>query len=112
MNAMGWKIRRRRRSRDRPDAHNFPVTAVQIQRAREAACGRIVWPADVSRVSGKTRNQLKKEGRCNKMAATMNVVKRTLSVSIARGTDADGNLVTKSYSYSNVKPDAEPRRTG
>ena len=39
------------------------------------------------------------------MAATMNVVKRTLSVSIARGTDADGNLVTKSYSYSNVKPD-------
>ena len=44
------------------------------------------------------------------MAATMNVVKRTLSVSIARGTDADGNLVTKSYSYSNVKPDAEPAK--
>ena len=42
------------------------------------------------------------------MAATMNVVKRTLSVSIARGTDADGKPVTKSYSYSNVKPDAEP----
>jgi hypothetical protein len=35
---------------------NFQVTAAQIQRAREAACGRIVWPADVSRVSGKTRN--------------------------------------------------------
>ncbi|WP_256324810.1 hypothetical protein [Succiniclasticum ruminis] len=31
-------------------------TAVQIQRARKAACGRIVGPADVSRVSGKTRN--------------------------------------------------------
>ena len=42
------------------------------------------------------------------MAATMNVVKRTLSVSIARGQDADGNQVTKSYSYSNVKPDVEP----
>ena len=42
------------------------------------------------------------------MAATMNVVKRTLSVSIARGQDADGNMVSKSYVYSNVKPDAEP----
>ena len=38
----------------------------------------------------------------------MNVVKRTLSISIARGQDADGNQVTKSYSYSNVKPDVEP----
>ena len=44
------------------------------------------------------------------MAAVMNVVKRTLSVSIARGEDADGNLVTKSYTYSNVKPDAEPAK--
>ena len=42
------------------------------------------------------------------MAATMNVVKRTLSISIARGQDADGNQVTNSYSYSNVKPDVEP----
>ena len=42
------------------------------------------------------------------MAATMNVLKRSLSVSIARGEDADGNKVTKSYTYSNVKPDAEP----
>ncbi len=42
------------------------------------------------------------------MAATMNVIKRTLSVSIARGMDADGNAVTKSYTYSNVKPTAEP----
>ena len=42
------------------------------------------------------------------MAATMNVVKRTLSISIARGQDADGNQVTKSYSYSNVKPDVGP----
>jgi hypothetical protein len=61
-------------------------------------------------MSGKSRNQFLTEGRCNNMAATMNVVKRTLSVSIARGTDADGNLVTKSYSYSNVKPDAEPAK--
>ena len=44
------------------------------------------------------------------MAAVMNVVKRTLSISIARGEDADGNLVTKSYTYSNVKPDAEPAK--
>ena len=42
------------------------------------------------------------------MAAVMNVTKRTLSVSIVRGQDADGNQVTKSYVYSNVKPDAEP----
>ena len=42
------------------------------------------------------------------MAAVMNVVKRSLSVSISRGQDADGNPVSKSYTYSNVKPDAEP----
>ena len=42
------------------------------------------------------------------MAATMNVLKRSLSVSIPRGEDTDGNQVTKSYTYSNVKPDAEP----
>ena len=42
------------------------------------------------------------------MAAVMNVVKRTLSISIARGTNANGNPVSKSYIYSNVKPDAEP----
>ena len=41
------------------------------------------------------------------MAAVMNVVKRTLSVSISRGQDADGNPVSKSYTYSNVKPDAD-----
>ena len=44
------------------------------------------------------------------MAAVMNVVKRTLSIAIARGEDADGNQVTKSYTYSNVKPDAEPAK--
>ena len=33
------------------------------------------------------------------MAAVMNVVKRQ---------DADGNPVSKSYTYSNVKPDADP----
>ena len=42
------------------------------------------------------------------MAAVMNVIKRSLSVSIARGEDADGNQVTKSYVYSNIKPTAEP----
>ncbi len=44
------------------------------------------------------------------MAATMNVIKRTLSIAIARGQDADGNAVTKSYTDSNVKPDAEPAK--
>ena len=44
------------------------------------------------------------------MAVTMNVLKRTLNVSISRGTDADGNPVSKSYTYSNVKPDAEPEK--
>ena len=42
------------------------------------------------------------------MAAVMNVVKRTLNISIARGTNADGKPVSKSYVYSNIKPDAEP----
>ena len=44
------------------------------------------------------------------MATVMNVVKRSLSVGISRGEDADGNPVTKSYTYSNVKPDAEPAK--
>ena len=44
------------------------------------------------------------------MAAVMNVIKRSLSVSIARGEDADGNQVTKSYVYSNIKPNAEPAK--
>lgn len=44
------------------------------------------------------------------MAAIMNVEKRTLNVSISRGQDADGNSVSKSYTYSNVKPDAEPAK--
>ena len=44
------------------------------------------------------------------MAAIMNVIKRSLSVSIARGEDADGNQVTKSYTYSKIKPDAEPAK--
>ena len=42
------------------------------------------------------------------MAAVMNVMKRTLSIAISRGEDADGNPVTRSYTYSNVKPDATP----
>ena len=44
------------------------------------------------------------------MAAVMNVIKRSLSVSIARGEDADGNQVTKSYVYSNIKPNEEPAK--
>ena len=42
------------------------------------------------------------------MAAVMNVIKRTLSIGISRGEDADGNPVTKSYTYFNVKSDATP----
>ena len=44
------------------------------------------------------------------MAAIMNVIKRSLSIAISRGEDADGNAVSKSYVYSNVKPDAEPSK--
>jgi patatin-like phospholipase/acyl hydrolase len=44
------------------------------------------------------------------MAVVKNVIKRTLSLSIARGQNADGNSVSKSYVYSNVKPDAEPEQ--
>ena len=39
------------------------------------------------------------------MAAVMNVLKRSLNVSISRGQDADGNPVSKTYTYSNVKPE-------
>ena len=41
------------------------------------------------------------------MAVTKSVAKRTLSLSVARGHNVDGKLVTKSYVYSNVKPEAE-----
>ena len=41
------------------------------------------------------------------MAVTKSVAKRTLSLSVARGHNADGKLVTKSYVYSNVKPEVE-----
>ena len=44
------------------------------------------------------------------MAATMNVTKRTLNISIMRGLDAEGNTVSKNYAYSNVKPDSEPAK--
>ena len=44
------------------------------------------------------------------MAAVMNVVKRTLSVSISRGQDADGNPVSKSHPYSNVTPEADQEK--
>ena len=44
------------------------------------------------------------------MAVTKSVAKRTLSLSIARGHDADGSPITKNYVYSNVKPDAEPEK--
>lgn len=44
------------------------------------------------------------------MAVVKNVYKRTLSVSILRGQDVEGNSVTKSYVYNNVKPDVEPAK--
>ena len=44
------------------------------------------------------------------MAAVMNVTKRTLNINVLRGQDAEGNSVTKSYTYNNVKPDAEPAK--
>ncbi|MER2138725.1 MAG: DUF1659 domain-containing protein [Succiniclasticum sp.] len=44
------------------------------------------------------------------MAAVINVVKRSLNVSVSRGVNADGTPVSKSYVYSNIKPDAEPAK--
>ena len=44
------------------------------------------------------------------MATVRIGVKRSLSVGISRGEDVDGNPVSKSYTYSNVKPDAEPTK--
>ena len=42
------------------------------------------------------------------MASVLNVTRRSLSVLVNAGTDAEGKAVTKAYAFSNVKPDAAP----
>ena len=42
------------------------------------------------------------------MAVSVNVTKRSMSILLDNGVDAQGKAVTKAYAFSNVKPDAEP----
>ena len=42
------------------------------------------------------------------MAVSVNVTKRTMSILVNEGLDAQGKTVTKAYAFGNVKPDAEP----
>lgn len=42
------------------------------------------------------------------MAAVVNVTRRSMSILVNEGLDAEGKAVTKAYAFSNVKPDAAP----
>ena len=44
------------------------------------------------------------------MAVSVNVTKRSMSILVNEGTDAQGKIVTKAYAFNNVKPDAEPAK--
>ena len=44
------------------------------------------------------------------MAVSVNVTKRSMSILLDNGVDAQGKAVTKAYAFSNVKPDAEPAK--
>ena len=44
------------------------------------------------------------------MAVSVNVTKRSMSILLDGGVDANGKAVTNAYAFSNVKPDAEPAK--
>ena len=44
------------------------------------------------------------------MAVSVNVTKRSMSILVNDGLDAQGRTVTKAYAFGNVKPDAEPAK--
>lgn len=44
------------------------------------------------------------------MAVSVNVTKRSMSILLDGGVDANGKAVTKAYAFSNVKPDAGPEK--
>jgi hypothetical protein len=44
------------------------------------------------------------------MAVSVNVTKRSMSILVDEGVDANGKAVTKAYAFNNVKPDADPAK--
>ena len=44
------------------------------------------------------------------MAVSVNVTRRSMSILVDEGVDANGKAVTKAYAFSNVKPDAGPEK--
>ena len=46
----------------------------------------------------------------NTMAVSVNVTRRSMSILVDEGVDANGKAVTKAYAFSNVKPDAGPEK--
>ncbi len=44
------------------------------------------------------------------MAVSVNVTRRSMSILLDGGVDANGKAVTKAYAFSNVKPDAGPEK--
>ena len=54
------------------------------------------------------KNQPYKEVKT--IAVSVNVTKRSMSILLDGGVDANGKAVTKAYAFSNVKPDAEPAK--
>ena len=44
------------------------------------------------------------------MAVSVNVTKRSMSILVDEGVDANGKAVTKAYAFNNVKPDANPAK--
>lgn len=44
------------------------------------------------------------------MAVSANVTKRSMNILVNNGVDANGAVVTKTYAFNNVKPEAEPAK--
>ena len=65
----------------------------------------------ITMVSG-AKQLLKKPAveEVNTMAVSVNVTKRSMSILVDEGVDANGKAVTKAYAFSNVKPDAGPEK--
>ena len=88
---------------------------MQIQRACHAACGRIVGPADVSRGRSKSRTIFygkggEADGSSYERNQTFPVRFHRPGRRRGREPGDQGNQVTKSYVYSNIKPNAEPAK--
>ena len=44
------------------------------------------------------------------MAVSVSILKRSMSILVDNGVDANGKTVTKAYAYNNVKPEADPAK--